>query len=87
MSLYQCPSCGCKENTATGYYWEAKLNKAEPLCSACHSGEWHGKFERVFYPAGLLITNRQGNLEHINTGETGLQLTKYELHSHHTEER
>lgn len=87
MSLYQCPKCGCRENTATGYYWEAKINKDVPLCSACHSGEWHSKFKRVFYPIGILVTNKQGNLEHIKTGEIEPELMKYELDSHHTEER
>ncbi|WP_286237965.1 hypothetical protein [Neptuniibacter halophilus] len=78
MSLFQCPKCGCRENTATGYYWEAELDDKEPLCSACHTGEWHNKFPRVFYPKGILKTNEVGNLQHIQTGVGGRQLEQYE---------
>lgn len=51
------------------------------LCSACgplyyadgkptHYGAWHDRFTRVFLPMGAFKTNRQGNLEHIETGRT-----------------
>lgn len=51
------------------------------LCSACGPtrysdgdvtghGEWHGRFTRVFLPMGAFRTNREGNLEHIETGRT-----------------
>lgn len=46
MAEYQCPSCGCKENSAYGLYhtrfqvnmydWTGKEHlKGKPLCSAC----------------------------------------------------
>lgn len=51
------------------------------LCSACTPskfaggedsgyGEWHGQFKRVFLPKGLFETDRQGNLAHVETGDT-----------------
>lgn len=66
MSLYQCEQCGCQENTATGCYW----GREKKLCSFCGDGEWHGKFKRKFLPKGLFKTNRVGNLEHKETGES-----------------
>lgn len=55
--------------------------KGKHLCSACgprhykdgtptEYGKWHGEFERVFLPLGAFRTNREGNLEHIETGPT-----------------
>lgn len=55
--------------------------KGKQLCSACgpvkyrdgsptDDGKWHGKFERVFLPKGMFVTNREGNLAHKDTGET-----------------
>lgn len=55
--------------------------KGKHLCSACmptHYADgtasskvgWHGEFNRVFLPMGLFRTNREGNLEHIETGRT-----------------
>lgn len=65
MSLYQCQRCGAKENTALGSYW----NRAEKLCSECATGEWHGKFPKVILPIGMYVTNKEGNLQHKETGE------------------
>lgn len=92
MSLFQCESCGCAENTALSaqgfkmmldnFDWSyAPHLKGMLLCSACgpvqysdgyHTdfGVWHGQFERVFLPKGMFFTNRVGNLEHKETGET-----------------
>jgi len=50
------------------------------ICSACGPtkyrdgkptkfGKWHGVFDRTFLPLGMFKTNREGNLEHIETGE------------------
>jgi hypothetical protein len=48
VSIFACPRCGTRENTATcrhGYWRRAGL---VPLCSACDPGGsgWHGKFEQ-----------------------------------------
>lgn len=37
--------------------------------SAYGGGRWHEKFDRVYLPKGMFITNRVGNLEHKETGE------------------
>ena len=42
MSLYQCQTCGCVENTAVGDYWLAKVKR----CSECAFGKWHGRFPK-----------------------------------------
>lgn len=58
--------------------------KGKFLCSACapakHSdgtdsklGAWHGEFPQLFLPIGEFKTNGQGNLEHIQTGDTDIQ--------------
>ena len=77
MSLYQCTECGCRENTACGYYWEANYKKEPVLCSECHTGEWHGHFPKKLFPKGQFETNSVGNLQHKETGETDLK--KYEI--------
>ncbi len=57
---------------------EEYLGKA--LCSACgpshfkdgtkaDQGVWHGRFPRTFLPKGMFRTAKNGNLEHIETGE------------------
>jgi hypothetical protein len=56
----------------------------QALCSACapqkfasgqvnkmFNGEWHGHFKRTFLPHGKFHTNRQGNIEHTETGLVG----------------
>ena len=41
-------------------------------------GQWHGVFERKYFPHGEMITNRVGNLEHKETGLTGEEMrTKF----------
>lgn len=60
MSLYRCTECNCIENTALGHYWTIK----EPLCSECHTGEWHGQFEKRD-AAGMLVDQR-GNLHSVS---------------------
>ena len=82
MSLYQCEKCGCCENTAVGWYWWTKEAGPEfedkKLCSACGPktfidgsptgvGQWHGKFERIFYPLGTMETDSNGNLKPKDT--------------------
>lgn len=73
---------GIGEYTAKWYDWEGiRDRKGKKLCSVCgptkHSdgsvtglGKWHGKFKRVILPLGKFKTNREGNLEHIETGDT-----------------
>lgn len=50
------------------------------LCSACGPtkyadgtptkyGHWHGRFDQVFLPKGLFRTAKNGNLEHLETGD------------------
>jgi len=73
MSLFQCDKCGCVENTACCHYWINKyyLKKKEILCSACDPkiNKWHDKFPRVFLEKDKWKTNKDGNLEHIETGK------------------
>lgn len=45
MPLFICKNCGCIENTALGFYWPAG---AEPLCSECAFGKWHGYFDKKY---------------------------------------
>jgi len=66
MSLYQCEECGAVENTALGAYWF----RDKKLCSECDTGKWHNSFPKVIIPKGMFFTNKQGNLEHKETGET-----------------
>lgn len=54
--------------------------KGKVLCSACgptkysdgtatEYGKWHGMFDRVFLPLGMFGTAKNGNLEHLETGD------------------
>ena len=53
--------------------------KGKLLCSECGPakdddddrsgfGKWHGEFPKVLLPPGKFKTNKDGNLEHIQTG-------------------
>lgn len=65
MSLFQCPECGCAENTACCPWTYPKPR----VCSACApNGKWHDRFPRKFLPKGEFFTNKVGNLEHRETG-------------------
>lgn len=67
---------------ASSYDWSGIEHlKGFKLCSACgptryadgtpaHGGKWHNRFPRRFLRKGMWKTNREGNLEHIETGET-----------------
>lgn len=68
----------------TGY----EDKKGKRLCSAClpdknsagephEYGKWHGEFSKTILPLGQFRTNEQGNLEHIETGDT--DFAKYAL--------
>lgn len=48
MSLFACENCGCVENTALCWVWQARAEYKPELCSACDPaiGKWHGLFER-----------------------------------------
>jgi hypothetical protein len=79
VSLFQCQECGCCENTACGWYWYTKHDDPKyndrKLCSACgpatfsdgtkndKCGEWHGRFERTYYPLNSMETDSSGNLK------------------------
>ena len=55
------------------------------LCSACgpakfsdgteidNAGQWHGRFPRTFLPMGMFQTAKNGNLEHIETGDQDIR--------------
>jgi len=77
VGIYQCEKCGCAENTALGWYHYTKDAGLEfedkKLCSACgpskfldgsptECGEWHGRFERRYFPLGSMETDKTGNL-------------------------
>lgn len=58
------------------------------LCSCCgplkykdgkstEYGKWHNRFPRTMLPVGKFFTNSQGNLEHVDTGDTDVM--KYEI--------
>jgi hypothetical protein len=83
MSLFQCTECGCVENTALcNHAWnKGKLKIEQDYCSACDPQikKWHGRFHRTFLEKGKWKTNREGNLEHIETGETDFH--KYAIDS------
>jgi hypothetical protein len=60
--------------------------KGLKLCSACAPakfaggtdtgmGKWHGRFARTFLPRGMFRTNNEGNLAHVESGDT--DFTKY----------
>lgn len=62
------------------YDWSyAPDRKGMKLCSACGPvkyidgeetgyGSWHGVFGRTYLPKGMFFTNREGNLEHKESG-------------------
>lgn len=73
---------GCDGFTVDWYDWAGiEERKGKKLCSVCAPvkfidgkdtgfGIWHCLFKRVFLPIGMFKTNREGNLEHIETGDT-----------------
>ncbi len=75
-------SQGCTGGMERLFDWTGLEDlKGKKLCSVCAPriyrdgtstwfGRWHGEFKRTFLPKGKFKTNRQGNLEHIETGET-----------------
>jgi hypothetical protein len=82
---------GC-DGYAEGFYdWTGfEDRKGKKLCSVCaptrfedgtktEYGSWHGQFPRVFLPAGKFRTARNGNLEHIETGDQNFR--KYAIES------
>lgn len=47
MPLFRCSKCGCVENTALSEFWvQRDFEKADPVCSECRTGTWHGKFPK-----------------------------------------
>ena len=54
--------------------------QGKKLCSACgpskfkdgvstDCGQWHGHFARTYLPLGMFKTAKNGNLEHVKTGD------------------
>jgi len=72
---------GCDGFAESFYDWTGfEDRKGKKLCSACAPtryedgtptafGRWHGQFPRVFLPCGMFRTARNGNLEHVETGD------------------
>jgi len=72
---------GCDAYAEKFYDWTGLENrKGKKLCSACaptryrdgtptEFGVWHGQFDRTFLPRGKFRTARNGNLEHIESGD------------------
>lgn len=70
---------GCNGFAVNFFDWSGIENKkGKKLCSACaptkysdgtpsNLGKWHNRFDQVFLPLGMFITNRVGNLEHKET--------------------
>jgi len=56
-----------------GNYW----GEDEKICSECDTGIWHGKFKKIILPKGLFVTDKKGNLAHIENGDTDIE--KYEI--------
>ena len=66
----------------------SNVEDGEALCCMCapsmykngsptkYTGQWHGCFERHYLPKGSCFTNRNGNLEHTETGLIGTALYK-----------
>jgi hypothetical protein len=82
MSEFQCEECGCIENTALcNYHWNHRkdVDVNKDLCSACDPDikKWHDRFERIYVEKGKWKTNRVGNVEHIDNGDT--EYVKYEI--------
>ena len=77
---------GCDSFTVDWYDWTGiEDRKGKKLCSACaptkyaecqgatEFGKWHGQFDRVFLPMGKFRTNHEGNIEHVETGDTNFR--------------
>lgn len=74
-------SQGCDGYAVKFFDWTGiEDRKGKKLCSVCaptnHSdgsptkfGKWHGQFARAFLPLGMFRTARNGNLEHVETGD------------------
>lgn len=57
IDWFQCAECGCIEKRALGFYRGHEIK----LCTACGpSKNWHGIFERVYYPGGLAVPDDNG---------------------------
>jgi len=72
---------GCTGFAETFYDWTGiEDRKGKKLCSVCaptryadgtptEFGRWHNRFPRTFLPPGMFRTSREGNLEHIESGD------------------
>ena len=62
MSIFQCSSCGCGEDTALCHYWSARVRETTPVCSACDPkiAKWHDQFPRE--PFAVLHEREIGRL-------------------------
>lgn len=83
-------ACGGTYHTKNTDLW-AEEDRGKELCVVCSpkkfvdgsenkgAGIWHNHFDRAFLEKGKWKTNREGNLEHIKTGETDFR--KYAIDS------
>lgn len=72
---------GCDGYSATFFDWTGfEDRKGKKLCSVCAPtkysdgtptkfGKWHGEFTQTFLPMGMFRTAKNGNLEHVETGD------------------
>lgn len=87
---------GCRGTfTEEAFDWSGiEGRRGKLLCSACgpakfasghpsELGVWHGKFPRRFLPMDLFKTAKNGNLEHVETGDQ--DYVKYAVHTVDTE--
>ncbi|QJT71229.1 hypothetical protein GR11A_00192 [Vibrio phage vB_VcorM_GR11A] len=54
MPSFLCEKCGHWDNTALGLYHCSE----EKLCTKCHKGEWHNRFEHII-PVGWGVTHNR----------------------------
>jgi hypothetical protein len=78
-------SQGCDGYAEKFFDWTGiEDRKGKKLCSVCAPtayangvptdyGKWHGVFPRTFLPLGQFRTARNGNLEHIETGDQDIR--------------
>ena len=84
---------GCDGYAVKFFDWTGiEDRKGKKLCSECappkfahglptRYGAWHGRFNRVFLPMGKFRTARNGNLEHVDSGDQDFR--KYAIERDH----
>lgn len=77
MPLFKCSVCHCVENTALGHYWVPNSEGEPVLCSECHTGEWHGQFDKKSATGWLIDDN--GTLWSKKQVDAGLLPKHYKI--------